>query len=125
MKISALLITAFSLYSFLGVCPMQMSMMSGASAHDMAQMDMGTEVVASADGHQLVSVTSCSSCLRSVDHFALKQVAYSVSVPSVVFPQYISRYTSIQPLLKNIHPVANTGPPILASDIVQSIVVRT
>jgi hypothetical protein len=104
---------------------MQMSIMSGASAYDMAQMDMGTEVVASVDGHQLVAVNSCSSCLRSVDHFALKQVTYSVSAPSLILPQSINTYASIQPLLKNIHPVANTGPPILASDIVKHIVYRT
>ena len=121
MRLSTLIISAFSLYSLMGICPMQMSMIMTADS-DMAMMHNGAMNMG--DMQDSSSEKGCSDCEDSVDHFMLKESTHPITTVVSVLPVSIDTTIVFRPL-ENISPVANTGPRILASDIVEHIVYRT
>lgn len=125
MKIPALIITALSFYSLLGVCPMQMSMMNPATGHNMAMMEASSMAMDSMNIETIAGMNSCATCVRSVDHFSLKDTSIVLDTTEIAVIPVNSRVPTNTIAYREYIPMTSTGPPILASDIVQFVVVRT
>lgn len=127
MNLSKITLTAFIFYAFLGICPMQVSMMAmPMSDEDMAMMHHTMPMEMGTVDEFLAKMNNCWNCLRAIDSFALKDtqiLVFNASPQAIVSLPHIQAVNDVSDL--DPIPLARLGPPPLVSLITETIVLRT
>ncbi|PIQ76144.1 hypothetical protein COU78_01135 [Candidatus Peregrinibacteria bacterium CG10_big_fil_rev_8_21_14_0_10_49_24] len=130
MRFSLSVLTAFTLYALLGICPMQMTMMPSSSEEEMAMMMHGAPMEkGNADDLAIAKKGTCSTCMQAFENLAAKKsetgAAYSTPLltlaPVLQAPKFEDNFGNRILLTSS----ARAGPSSLASLIVESVVLRT
>lgn len=125
MRTAVIAIIATSTYAFLGICPMQVDMMSGNM--DMSN-DMPMEHMMTADMHHHTMITknTCNTCMQSIEQFLLKKsktdegMIVTIISHSAITPVY----TAIE-YIHNISPNFARGEPLSPHKHLSTVVLRT